>query len=145
MGPAHKWEGVGNVHLHMSPYALCQYKFKKVVGPSSTEVWRLSPRTLAGTVWSLYHRCEPWYARAACTPRPAVPAGHSDKSDRCRRCRLFMLTACVLPLLPQVLCTAGAVNDMWELTSPLCREPGVCVWTAHSTRGALDLASDTSE
>ena len=74
---------------------------------------------LAGTVRSLYHRCEPWYSHAACTMRQGVLAGRSDKSERSHRCRPFMLTACGLPVLPQVLSAADAVTNMMKLMPPL--------------------------
>ena len=74
---------------------------------------------LAGTVRSLYHRCEPWCAHAACTMRQGVLAGRSDKSERSHRCRPFMLTACGLPVLPQVLSAADAVTNMMNLMPPL--------------------------
>ena len=85
----------------------------------STEAWGLSASHLAGTVRSLYHRCEPWYAHAACTMRQGVLAGRSDKSERSHRCRPFMLNACGLPVLPQVLSAADAVTNMMKLMPPL--------------------------
>ena len=71
------------------------------------------------TVWPLRHSCGPWYAHAACTMRQGVLAGRSDKSERSHRCRPFMLTACGLPVLPQVLSAADAVTNMMKLMPPL--------------------------
>ena len=74
---------------------------------------------------------------------PTTPTAGSARSERYCRCRFFLLTVQRLPSLPQVLRTAVAVNNMSELISPLCREVMVRDQLTHSTRGDLDLASDT--
>ena len=81
--------------------------------------------------------------RAAYMPRPAAHTGGSHKSERSYRCRSFLLTACGLPPLPQVLRTADAVNNMLEMMPPLWGEDGLPKWSTRSTRGTLALAPDT--
>ena len=100
---------------------------------------------LALTVEVLYYRYGSLQTCAAPAPCPVTLVAGSERSERYCRCRSFLLTVCGLPPLPQVLRTADAVNNMLEMMPPLCREDGVCAWSARSTRGRLALASDTSE
>ena len=86
----------------------------------STEAWGLSPRISRGpsgpcTIDASHGMRMPH----VCTMRQGVLAGRSDKSERSHRCRPFMLTACGLPVLPQVLSAADAVTNMMKLMPPL--------------------------